>query len=222
MVQNIHPLTFKYLKNLKANNHKEWFDSNRDQYELVRKEFIDFVQSVLDELAKIDNSLEGQKAKDSVFRINRDVRFSKDKTPYKTNFSAVISSGGRKFTGAGFYISIEPGNKSYLGGGIWQPETKMLSAIRQEIDYNFVGFKKIILKKTFAETFPELYKDSLKTMPRGYEIENPAAEFLKLKSFVYGSSVKDSVVNSDKYFKQIVSSYKTILPFFNFLKHAVS
>lgn len=222
MKTQLHPQTLLFLKKLKTNNNKIWFDANRDQYETVRTVFIEFVQSLINKLAETDRSLVTLKAKDCVFRINRDIRFSKDKTPYKTNFSAVISSGGRKDFRAGFYISIEPGNKNYMGGGIWQPEAKNLAAIRQEVDYNYDEYKKITASKVFSKTFNQLYNDSLKTMPKGYSDSNKAASVLKQKSFVYGSTLDDSTVASEKYFATLVNGYKTILPFFSFLNRAIS
>jgi uncharacterized protein (TIGR02453 family) len=129
-------------------------------------------------------------ASKAIFRINRDVRFSKNKAPYKTNFGASINPGGKKSMIAGYYVHIEPG-KSFLAAGTYMPEAPYLSAIRQEIDYNLEEFKKIVGAKDFKKEFTSLsVEDALKTVPKGYDKENPALEFLKLKHFHCGEGLK--------------------------------
>ncbi len=116
----IQPSTLKFLKELKKNNHKEWFDANRKKYEEAKADFTASVQHIIHEFCKTDTTLSSLNAKDCLFRINRDVRFAKDKSPYKTNLAASINAGGKKSTKAGYYIHIEPG-QNFVGGGIWQP-----------------------------------------------------------------------------------------------------
>src|SRR5689334_13212529 len=126
--------TIKFLKDLKKNNTKEWFDKNRKVYEAAKKDFTDFVQTMIDKFGKKDESIAAIVAKDCLFRINRDIRFSKDKSPYKTNMGASINKGGRMtMNTAGYYFHLEPGN-CFVGGGLWQPEPDALKKIRQEID----------------------------------------------------------------------------------------
>src|SRR4026207_2423805 len=141
--------TLKFLKDLKKNNNKPWFDANRERYEEAKADFANFIQQVIDVHSKKDKTLASLKAKDCMFRINRDVRFSKDKSPYKTNFGASINKGGKKaFGSAGYYFHLEPGG-SFTGGGLYGPAPEELKKTRQEIDYNFTDFKKIIHSKKF-------------------------------------------------------------------------
>src|SRR6476620_9301501 len=148
--------TLKFLKGLKRNNNKAWFDKNRSAYEDARSDFEQFIQSVIDAHCRNDADLSDLKAKECLFRINRDIRFSKDKSPYKTNFGASMDRGGKKSGLAGYYFHLEPG-RSFLGGGLWQPEPDKLKKVRQEIDYCFDEFKKLISSKKFSAIYGNLY-----------------------------------------------------------------
>ncbi len=181
----IQPSIIKFLSALKKNNNKQWFDTHRNQYELIKKEFRLFVGQLINSIAVFDNSINFLEPKDCVFRINRDVRFSKDKRPYKNNLAAYFNKGGKKGGGAGYYIHIEPG-KSYMAAGVWMPPSEELSKIRQEIDYNFDEWKKLLSEKSFKKYFNGTiaFKESLVRPPKGYTEDNPAIEYIKLKSFV--------------------------------------
>src|SRR6266542_778530 len=173
--------TIKFLKDLKKNNNKEWFDANRKVYESAKQDFENLVQTVIGIYCKKDDELASLKAKDCMFRINRDIRFSKDKSPYKTNFGASINKGGRKSILAGYYFHCEP-SESFVGGGLWMPMPDDLKKVRQEIDYCFDEFTKIINNKKFKVVYGELHKGediSLSRPPKGYEDSNPAIEFIK-------------------------------------------
>lgn len=170
-----------FLLELSANNHKAWFDANRDVYTPLRTKFIAFVDELIEEAANIDPSLAGLQGKNCIFRINRDVRFSANKNPYKTNFSAYLSRGGKKFPGAGYYFHFEPG-QSFLAAGIWMPEPELLKSIRQEIDYGWASFSEILqAAQSIGLSFDG---EKLSRPPKGYEADNPAIEILKSKSFV--------------------------------------
>jgi len=213
--------TLKFLSKLKSNNNREWFEANRAWYEEVRKDFIESVQQIIDDYSDKDNSIKGQTTKDCVFRINRDVRFSHDKTPYKKNFSAAFSKGGRKSDFAGYYLHIEPG-KSFYGGGLWMPPSDFLNKVRQEIDYNWEEFKEILNEKTFKKTFKNLYKeDALKTVPKGYDKENPAIEYLKLKSFFTETSLSDKEITAKNFYKNLIKGFTILKPLNDFLNRAV-
>ena len=180
------PSTLKFLKDLKKNNNKAWFDAHRSTYEKARENFIELVQALIDGHKRYDRGLTDLPAKDCLFRINRDVRFSKDKSPYKTNFGASISPGGKKSPLAGYYIQLSPGD-SFIGGGVWMPEPATLKRIRQEIDYNLKEFEAIVRSKKFRAVYGDLYTREgiqLSKVPQGYEKDNPAAPYLKLKSFL--------------------------------------
>lgn len=141
--------TLQFLKGLEKNNNKPWFDAHREAYETARGNFSVFVQAVIDQFGKKDQGIKNLTAKECVYRINRDVRFSKDKTPYKNHFGAFINQGGKKsISTAGYYIHLQPGN-TFVGGGIWMPESLMLQKLRQEIDYNLSDFEKIIGAASF-------------------------------------------------------------------------
>ena len=162
--------TLKFLKDLKKNNNKPWFDAHRKEYEAAKGDFLNFVQAIIDKHCKKDKTISGLKAKDCVFRINRDVRFSKDKSPYKTNMGAYINRGGKKSLFGGYYFHCEPG-KAFLGGGLWMPMPPELSKVRQEIDYNLNAFKKIISSKKFKSVYKDLSRNEeyvLSRVPKGY------------------------------------------------------
>ena len=137
----LQPSTLKFLKDLTKNNNKPWLDAHRNQYEAAKKDFETFIQAVIDRYGQKDETIREQEAKKCIFRINRDIRFSKDKTPYKTNMGASINRGGRKSVFAGYYFHCEPG-QSFVGGGIWMPMAPEMKKVRQEIDYCFDEFKR--------------------------------------------------------------------------------
>ena len=151
----LHPATLKFLKYLKKNNNKPWFDAHRKEYEAAKADFSSFVQLVIDKHSKSDPTIKSIAAKDCMFRINRDIRFSKDKSPYKTNMGAYINRGGKKSLFGGYYFHCEPG-QSFTGGGLWMPMPPELNKVRQEIDYNFAAFKKIIGSKKFKSVYKDL------------------------------------------------------------------
>ena len=212
-----------FLKKLKKNNNKPWFDANRPLYEDAKTEFVSFVSSLIGSYSKLDTTIAHLLPKDCIFRINRDVRFSKDKSPYKTNFGAAISSGGKKSPLAGYYVHIEPG-ASFVGGGLWQPMPEMLAKLRQEIDYNYKEFTAIIKSANFKKQYNELYKGddvSLTRVPKGYDPSNPAAEFLKLKSFLAMRPVSDEEVPSGELEKICLNAFKALKPLVDYMNRSM-
>lgn len=213
--------TLQFLTDLKKNNTKEWFDANRKRYESAKEN----VQNITDELIKgigeHDEDIAQLQVKECTFRINRDVRFSKNKAPYKSNISAIFSKGGKKADTAGFYVHIEPGG-AFVGAGFWNPEAKKLASVRQEIDYNLAEWKKILSAKKFKEHFTEglSKEDTLQRPPKGYDIENPAIEFLKLKSFIVSKKITDAELQDKKFIKNIVSIFTAVKPMLDFLNTA--
>ena len=183
----LQPSTLKFLKDLKKNNTKEWFEKNRKAYEAAKEDFASLVNTVITQFGKKDEGIATLTAKDCLFRINRDVRFSKNKAPYKSNMGASIIHGGKKSELAGYYFHFEPGGKSFVGGGRYMVEPDMMKKIRQEIDYSWQEFSKIIKNKKFASLYGDLEKGegwSLSREPKGYEKDNPAITYIKLKSWV--------------------------------------
>ena len=209
-----------FLLELKENNNKEWFDQNRDRYQECRKKVLFLTELIIHEVGKFDSEIGNLAAKDCVFRIFRDVRFSNDKTPYKTNMGSFIAKGGRKSVGAGYYLHIEPGG-SFVGGGAYCPPADSLKALRTEIFDHPEEFKQLILSDSFRKVYPEFYDDKLKTAPKGFPKDFPDIDLLKYKSFAFGSSIDDSVVASDSYVTKIVGSLKELYPVNRFLNEAI-
>jgi len=211
--------TLKFLKDLKKNNNKPWFDDHRKQYEEAKADFENFIQAVIDKHSQHDPDLKELAAKKCVFRIHRDVRFSKDKSPYKTNFGASMDKGGKNSGLAGYYFQLEPG-KSFAGGGIWMPQPDALKKLRQEIDYGLDEFKKIISSKKFKSTFGELCTGEgiqLSRLPQGFEKDNPAAEYLKFKSWLVVADISDRDLISKDLVNKTVDAFFVLQPLIKFL-----
>ncbi|MBZ5858743.1 DUF2461 domain-containing protein [Flavihumibacter profundi] len=214
--------TIGFLKDLKKNNNKTWFDENRKTYEAAKEDMEKFVQAVIDTHAKNDPSISALKAKECLFRINRDVRFSKDKSPYKTNFGASINAGGKKSMRAGYYIHIEPG-QSFTGGGLYMPMPPDLKKVRQEIDYNLEEFRSIVEGKKFKSVFGKLSESAdlkLTRVPQGFEKDSPAAEYLVFKSFVAIKQIPDSDLQDKTMVKKVTEAFTTLQPLLNFLNRS--
>jgi uncharacterized protein (TIGR02453 family) len=209
-----------FLTKLKKNNNKEWFDKNRAEYDAVRADATGLVERLLKGIKIFDPTLAAQEPKHSMFRINRDIRFSKDKTPYKTNIGLSFSKGGKSSPSAGYYFHIEPG-EAFLGGGVWNPEPEHLAAIRQEIDYNFDEFKRIINAKPFKTLFGKLQGETTTRLPKGYTADNPAIEFLKHKSFLMGLKLTNKDLESKDLEKKVLSTFKVMKPMIDFLNRAM-
>jgi uncharacterized protein (TIGR02453 family) len=218
----LQPSTITFIQNIIENNNKPWFDKNKQAYTAAKEDFETVVTSILAGLSEIEPLFKEQKAKDCIYRIFRDVRFSKDKTPYKGHFGAYFSTGGRKSPGAGYYLHVEPGGKSFVGGGLWAPEGPLLKAVRQEIDYNFSEFTKIVEDKKFIKTFGKINGEQLKTLPQGYAADNSAIEYLKFKSFTAGHNLPDTELTSKKYIKTVLDVFSTIHPLIMFLNRSLS
>ena len=216
--------TILFLKNLAANNNKEWFDANRKTYETAKTDYLNFVTTVLTELKKIDTSLEFLEPKKCVFRINRDVRFSKNKDPYKNNMAAYFVKGGKKSWLAGYYFHCEPGGKSFIGGGLYGGEPDQIKKVRQEIDYNWEDFKGILDNKVFKKTFGDLSREegmSLIREPKGYDKDNPAIDYIKLKNFIVSVPISDEELIDKKLIKKIITCFATMQPMLQFLNRAI-
>ncbi|MDP2188747.1 MAG: DUF2461 domain-containing protein [Sphingobacteriaceae bacterium] len=211
---------YSFLEELKEHNYKAWFDTQRERYQQLRLDFIAFVADLVERASLVDPNLAGLEAKNCIFRINRDVRFSANKNPYKTNFSAYLAQGGKKFPGAGYYFHFEPG-ASFMAAGIWMPEAPLLKNIRQEIDYGFTAFKEIVENPALGVF--ELESDRLSRPPKGYEADNPAIEFLKLKSFVLSRSFDPLDFKSNtKLAAHFQENITTLVPFVEFLNQALT
>lgn len=214
--------TLSFMANIAENNNKPWFDEHRDEYLAVKTDFEQLVAEVLGLLANTDPVFKEVMAKDCIMRIFRDVRFSKDKTPYKTNLGAGFSKGGRKFEGAGYYLHIQPGGQSFAGGGIWMPEAPVLKKIRQEIDYNYPELESIVSKPEFKQLFSGIEGEELKKIPQGYTEDNPALAYLKKKSFTVSAPIKDNELTQKGLAKHIAATFAAMKPLVDFLNKAVA
>ena len=219
----INPTSLTFLRNLKEHNNREWFHDHKNEYQDAYNNVCDFSRALIQALAKIDPSipldLEPQKC---IMRIYRDIRFSKDKTPYKTNFGIAISPNGKNFNGPGYYVHIQPGN-SFVAAGSWYPVTEELKAIRQEIDYNFEGWRNIVFNENFLNAFGSLDTEAkLKTNPKGYFSDNPAIEFLKLKSFTASRQIGDDTLCSTGSVAMVTELFGNLYPMIVFLRNAIS
>jgi uncharacterized protein (TIGR02453 family) len=214
------PATLQFLRELAAHNTKDWFDAHRADYDAARKDFEVFIDAMRIALLPIVPDLEGQRAKDLTFRIFRDVRFSKDKHPYKGNFGAYFSRGGKKSPDAGYYLHLEPG-KSFLAAGLWMPEGPMLKAVRQEIDYNLDEFRSIVENKKYTKVFKQLEGESLKTPPQGFAADHPGIAYLKRKSFISSAPVPDEVFTSNDAVKKCTAIFSEGKPLVDFLNRAM-
>jgi uncharacterized protein (TIGR02453 family) len=215
-------VTFDFLSQLKENNSREWFLENKKSYEAAKKEVETFVAGLIPELAKLDPGIQSPEVKDCMFRIFKDVRFSKDKSPYKTNFGAFIGKGGRKTTFPGYYIHIEPG-ESMIAGGVYMPQPDVLKLLRNEVYYNSAEFKKIIEAKDFRKYFEKLGEfDKMKKAPRDFPADFPDIELLKYRSFIVSIMVPDEKVLQADYGKYILDVARSMQPFHSFLSRAIS
>ncbi len=214
--------TLDFLSDLATHNNKEWMDDNRKQYQEAKNQVIELVAEVLAKISQFDSGMEGIDARKTLFRINRDIRFSKNKDPYKTNFGASLVEGGRKSGNPGYYLHIMPDN-NFVGGGIYQPDPGTLQKVRQEIDYNGTKLREIIEEKTFRKIYDQPHDaDRLKTAPKGYPKDHPDLDLLQLKHYVFMNQVEQKEVIKDSFVDRTVEAYKVIHPFNQFLKEAIS
>ena len=218
----LEPATLKFLKNLQKNNNKAWFEKNRTAYEDAKSGFLSMVEKLIPGIAGFDPAVADLVAKNCTFRINRDVRFSQNKSPYKNNMAAYFNKAGKKGNGAGYYLHIEPG-QSFAAAGIWQPEPADLAKIRQEIDYNLDEWKKILTNPAFKKNFEKGLDSSniLARPPKGYSEDNPAMQYVKLKSFVIRKPLSDDDVIDKGFVKKVVKVFQAAFPVVEFLNKAV-
>jgi uncharacterized protein (TIGR02453 family) len=219
----LQPSTLQYLKDLDANNNKQWFDENRNRYVEAKANFEQLITKVLEEFGKSDPEIAWLKAKDCTFRINRDIRFTKDKTPYKNHMGASLNKAGKQSHFADYYFHCEPGGKSLIGGGLWLPDAIHLKKVRQEIDYCWEEFQQIITSKPFVAAFGDLEKKaySLRREPKGYDKDNPAIEYLKMKSVMAFKMLSDEDLTSKNLVKIVVSAFKALQPLVSFINRSL-
>lgn len=215
---------FTYLANLAQHNNREWFLANKTTYDQLRAQFETDVAWLAQELLKLDPALGTLEPRRCMFRINRDVRFSRNKDPYKTNFSAYFTTNGdKKGNGPGYYLQLGPGGQTLIAGGLYEPEKTQLAAIRQEIDYNADALHQVLWMPAFQKYFAGLSGEQLKRIPTGYPPDHPEGNLLRFKSFVASHNVADAQALALPDFRNYaLDGFRGLLPLCRFLREAVS
>lgn len=208
--------TLQFLKNLEENNNREWFQAHRQDYEMAKASFEKLCEEILSGLCKVQDDLANTKVKDCIFRINRDIRFSKDKSPYKKFFSAAFGPGGRSSGRIDFFLQIQPGNQSTLGGGMWEPTTAHLASFRQEIDYNPEHLKGIIEDEKFKAYYPGIWGEKVKNMPKGYSADHPDIELLKYKQLFFYHKYSDKEVLAEDFGQEVIKGCLILKPYLDY------
>ena len=211
--------TFSFLKTLSKNNNREWFNENKPEYIKAQDNMIAFADALLDEMNRHDK-IETASGKKSLYRIYNDIRFSKDKTPYKKNFSGGFRRATKKRRG-GYYFHIEAGN-SFVAGGFWGPNPDDLKRIRQDIDINYPDLKKILTNKNFVKTFGKLRGEQVLTAPRGYSKEHPGLELLRYKQFIVKHTFTDEEVLSPGFVQSANKTFKEMRPFLDYMTEVLT
>ena len=219
-METIKKSTLDFLTSIKYNNNRDWFIGNRPMYLDAKDNFESFVQEIINNLIVIEPIMKGLEAKSCVFRINRDIRFSNDKSPYKSHFGAFIVQGGKKNFDkfAGYYFHIEPG-KSMMAGGAYTPPGPWLSAIREKISDNADEFIKIIHTKDFIKYFGSIDGEKLKTVPKGYSKDHPNIELLKYKSYLVVNEAADKLVLGNNFMDHVINVFKAMKPLNEYLNN---
>jgi len=214
--------TLHFLKKLKINNNREWFDSNKPEYLASKEIFEEFVSELIKGINKFDKKVSlDLKPKDCTFRIYKDVRFSKDKTPYKNNMSASINPGGKKSNIPGYYFHLEP-DACFLAGGVYMPMPDVLKAIRQEIDYNPLPLINVLKSASFKKEFNGLdEEDKLKNPPKGFNKDHAHSEILKNRHFIVSQKFENKVILKKDGLSKTLNSFKAMYPFLDYLRKAI-
>jgi uncharacterized protein (TIGR02453 family) len=212
---------FEFLKELRENNNREWFKANKGRYDALHKEHIVIVQELINRIRMFDPEIGGLDAKSCIYRIYRDIRFSNDKTPYKTHFGAYMTGyGGRTSPYGGYYLHVEPGG-SFVSGGVWCPDPKMLKQLRQDIYHNIEEFTGILENEPFKQVFGELEGDMLQRMPEGFPKDCPYDAILRHKYFVVSSEKTDHFFDTEGWMDEVVENFKLLYPFNRFLNYTI-
>lgn len=218
MIKNI----LRYLSELKQNNNREWFAENKNWYEQVKSEFEIIGRNLITEISTFDDDIKHVEVKECVFRIYRDVRFSHDKSPYKTHFGIYIASaGGRKSQRGGYYLHIDP-DQCFFGCGVWMPKPDVLKALRQTIYDNIDEFNEILNHPEFKKLYPKLNDEGkMKKIPLGFPSDFPEADFLKNKSFLVDTNLSEIDLNATNFVEKLANKAKIAHPFLSFLNYTV-
>ncbi len=215
---DLHPV-LEFATNLKQNNNRPWFLEHKHEFETARGCFEKFIGALIAELSRTE-PLDGITPKDCIFRLNRDLRFTKDKTPYKPYLSAYIAPGGRKSRLLGYYLHLEPGNV-LIAGGLYEPSTRQLTAFREAISLDSGPFRQIMAQDIFRSFFGEIDGIRLKTIPRGYALDHPDADLLRLKSITATRRVTDSDALSPGFYEMVLETIHAMKPLLGYLNRFI-
>jgi uncharacterized protein (TIGR02453 family) len=214
--------TLLFLEDLKNNNYRDWFQAHQDRYAIYKKDYKQITEAFITEMSKTDESLSQLEFKHCSFRINKDIRFSKDKSPYKTNMGIWLSSGTKSFNLAGYYVHIEEGT-AFIAGGLHNPTPEELKKIRREIAGFYEDLEEIVNQPDFKKIYGTLdTENALKTAPKDYEKDHPAIEFLKLKSFTATAKISDKELTDKNFVKEISKKLLVLQPLVEFLNRALT
>lgn len=220
MPNHIEKSTFNFLKDLKKNNNREWFQANKDRYDIAQANVLDFADFLMAEMSKKDQIVEAS-AKKTLFRIYRDIRFSKDKTPYKTGFMGSLKRDTKWLRG-GYYFAIKPGNETVIAGGFWNPNSKDITRIRKEIAMDSSPMRKLIKTKSFKSHFGELIGEEVKTAPKGYKKDHPDIDLIRKKQFLLIRKFSDKDVLSPNFAAAVIDTFKAMRPFFDYMSDVLT
>lgn len=210
-----------FLAKLEGNNNREWFNANKESYLVALKDFEEIITALIIRIAEFDESVKNVQAKDCIFRIYRDVRFSHDKSPYKNHFGGYIASkGGRKSEYAGYYVHIEL-RQNMLSGGLYCPQPQVLKEIRKAVFENIDEFKEIVEAPAFSKLFSLGEMNKLKTVPRGFPKDFPDAEYLKHRHYAFAHELKDEFWLSDSCVEKAAEIFRILYPCNRFLNYTV-
>ena len=208
-----------FLKTLSKNNNRDWFNNHKDLYLEAHNNIIAFADALLFEMNKHDE-LETPSGKKALFRIYKDVRFSKDKTPYNIHWNGAFKRATNKLRG-GYYFNINPGS-SFLAGGFWGPEPQDLKRIRQDIDLNYEDWKKLLTRKSLINTFGKMTGEQIVSAPRGYAKDHPAIDLLRYKQFIFKHEFPDKEVCSPDFVYKVSDTFKKMRPFLDFMSEVLT
>ncbi|RLD19530.1 MAG: TIGR02453 family protein [Bacteroidetes bacterium] len=220
MTGKINPNTFKFLQELNLNNNREWFQAHKERYLDAHSDVIEFAELLIDEMNHHDQ-LVPRTAKQSLFRIYRDIRFSKDKTPYKTGFMGSMKRDTKWLRG-GYYFKIAPNNQTAIIGGFWGPNSSDITRIRQEIGSDPSPMRKIISARPFLNNFGQLDGDELKTAPKGFSKEHPDIDLLRKKQFLLVRNFNDEAVLKSDFLTHVVKTFRAMRPFLDYMSEVLT
>lgn len=220
----LHPSTLQFFRELRKNNSKAWFDQNRGRYEEAKKDYHRLTASLLERMQAVEPDLAHLQVRDCIFRINRDIRFSNNKEPYKTHIGIILTPHGKKLEYAAYYVHLDEDEGSFAGGGMYRPDPEITRKIRKEISNFFEDFTGILNDSSFISTYEDLDREEgsiLSRPPKGYDENDPAIEYLKFKSFTATRELRPALLSDPQGVDKLVAILKDLKPFIDFLNRAL-